>query len=414
MLNLLRKGTRRAGAFFLFASVAIACILAASALTRAAVQRYGDKVQVGLTDEESAALETLGELLKMEDGKPLTVDPNLVEAARALARQYQNNTADVNSTLSTQNRTKVMGEHGIYENSLRCIPLFFSTSDDIRSQLKLREKSGTVRYTQVGAGAAMPRGMKYGVMVIVLADKRTELSPFPRQVNLPSSWTLRGKLANSCRGSKAKVLLTSPGGKVQSIEAKMNGDSFSATIPFNQGAGTYHLEVEAVGSGTAKIAALMEVTAGGAGGSSSSTFEVSGFDRVPGDEAEAEDMMLEMINQVRFKEGLEAVSDDPHLKELARAQSRDMKERQYVGHLSPEFGTLSDRVQAAGLSGYAIKENVALDNDLAQAMNNLLKSPAHRAVIIDPDVNTVGVGIAFSGQGNDRQYYVSQEFAKIY
>ncbi len=391
---------------------ALAASILVSALALAAAARYGDKAQVELSDEESAALETLGPVLRSAAGKALAVDPRLVLAARELARQYQDDTADEASIFSTRNQTRVMGEQGLYEDSPGCIHFFFSTQDDIR--FKLRKNAQRVKYTHLGAGAVMPQGMKYGVLVVLLVDRRAELEPFPRQVALPSSWTLKGRLVNSCRGDKVKVLVTSPGGQVRTIEAVMKGGAFAAAIPFDRVPGTYRVEVEGIGEGTATIAALMEVTAGGPGGADSSTFEVTGFDRVPESESRAEDMMVEMINQVRFKEGLEAVTDDPHLKELARTMSRDMRKHRYVGHLSPELGTLHDRVLAAGLADYTVKENVALDNSLVQVMNNLLKSPAHRATIIDPDVNSVGVGVSFSGQGNDHQYYVCQEFAKMY
>jgi uncharacterized protein YkwD len=375
----------------------------------AAVANYGDNVLVEPTEEEQAALDAISEQLRAEDGNNLRVDARLILAARTLALQLQADLSKSNEVMSSKNVNKLMSEYGVYENAFKRQFFLFGTSDDIQAQIRLIP-SATIGYTNIGVGVALPRKGREGVAFIIFSEQRVALSPFPKQVKVPSSWALRGKLVYSCRGFTARVLVTPPAGEVQALRTNMNGDAFSASVPFNKGPGTYRVEVVARGEGTSKVAALMEVTAAGPAGGVSATFEVSGFDSSPQNEAQAESMMLDMLNQVRAKEGLAPLGEDLRFKDMAKAHSADMKKNQYVGHMSPEFGSVQQRAADAGLAGWEIVENAALDINLAQVMNNLLKSPAHRAPIIDPEINTVGIGIAFDDSTGTRQYYVTQEF----
>jgi len=99
---------------------------------------------------------------------------------------------------------------------------------------------------------------------------------------------------------------------------------------------------------------------------------------------------------------------------MAKTHSRDMKENEYgTRHLSPEFGSISDRALLAGLDDYDVRENLALNASLVRAMNSLLQSPVHRGPIIAPDITHVGVGIVFDDRSGSRHYYITQEFANM-
>ena len=103
------------------------------------------------------------------------------------------------------------------------------------------------------------------------------------------------------------------------------------------------------------------------------------------------------------------VLPDPNLAQLARRQAQDMKDNNYVGHVSPVAGGLADRAKALGLGG-DISENVALNSSLVAGMNALLQSPVHRRAILDPKMKRVGVGVVFDDRNGRRQYYIVQEF----
>jgi len=375
--------------------------------------KYGQQPEVELLEEEQAAMETLSETLNKKT--MITRDNNLVLVARKLAYTIQQEPSRQEEVISSEYIFKYRTAYGIYDSSIKCQFVFFYTGDDIRSQIRFRFSDYSRELNHMGVGAVLPdKQGRSGVAVILFTDRRAILNPFPCRVNLPSSYILRGRLANSASGLKPQVLMTPPRGEVQKISTNAKGDAFAANIPFNQGEGTYRIEVMARGGGKSLVAALMEVEAGQVYNMPTATFEVSGFDSAPMTEEEAEKMMLDMINQVREKEGLIELRDDYHLSKMAKAHSRDMKKHGYVGHLSPEFGDFPQRKFKAGLQDFTVRENVALDVSLAGAMNNLLKSPGHRAPILDPEATNVGVGVVFDDSAGTRHYYVTQEFGDLY
>lgn len=115
--------------------------------------------------------------------------------------------------------------------------------------------------------------------------------------------------------------------------------------------------------------------------------------------------MLRLTNQQRAKTGLAELDRDGCLSQLARAQSTDMLVNRYVGHVNTAGQGASLRVGIhcrtfVGTSG----ENVwtGSGHDVAPAkrlarliMDNWMQSPGHRANILRPDFNLMGVGVVY-------------------
>lgn len=121
-----------------------------------------------------------------------------------------------------------------------------------------------------------------------------------------------------------------------------------------------------------------------------------------------EQQMLQLVNQARADAGLQPLRLDPALTEVARAHSTEMFALGYFSHDSPDAGSPSDRLTAAGIPFLAMGENIALAPSVETAHRNLMNSPGHRANILDPAFTRVGIGIiAAPGAG----LMVSQEFA---
>ncbi len=122
----------------------------------------------------------------------------------------------------------------------------------------------------------------------------------------------------------------------------------------------------------------------------------------------AEKQMLDLVNQERIKAGLPAFSVDSRLVELARVKSRDMYENNYFSHTSPTHGSPYDMERKAGLS-YRVMgaENIAKASTVARAHQLLMNSNGHRANILDPRHDTIGIGIVSTSGG----IYVTQLFA---
>lgn len=113
---------------------------------------------------------------------------------------------------------------------------------------------------------------------------------------------------------------------------------------------------------------------------------------------ELEAAMLALVNAERAKTGLRLLTADTETLEVSRAHSRDMFERSYFAHITPEGRSPFDRLRTARLSYRAAGENLALARTLDMAHTGLMNSPGHRANILNPAFGRVGIGIVDGGR----------------
>ena len=113
---------------------------------------------------------------------------------------------------------------------------------------------------------------------------------------------------------------------------------------------------------------------------------------------ELEAAMLSLVNAERAKVGLRPLAADTETVDVSRAHSRDMFERSYFAHITPEGRSPFDRLRAARLSYRAAGENLALARTLDMAHTGLMNSPGHRANILNPAFGRVGIGIVDGGR----------------
>ena len=117
--------------------------------------------------------------------------------------------------------------------------------------------------------------------------------------------------------------------------------------------------------------------------------------------------MYDLVNQERIKAGLPTFKVDSRLVELARMKSRDMYENHYFGHASPTYGTAYQMEKAAGISaGVMGAENIARAATVQRAHELFMNSEGHRANILDPRHDTIGIGVVNTPSG----VYVTQLF----
>jgi uncharacterized protein YkwD len=107
--------------------------------------------------------------------------------------------------------------------------------------------------------------------------------------------------------------------------------------------------------------------------------------------------MLVLINQERAKAGLAALAWDEDLAKVARAHSTDMFARGYFAHKNPDGLSPFDRMANAGITFKAAGENLAYAATVELAHGGLMRSPGHRANILEKDFGRVGIGIIDAG-----------------
>lgn len=114
--------------------------------------------------------------------------------------------------------------------------------------------------------------------------------------------------------------------------------------------------------------------------------------------AKNEEAVFRLANAARARAGLPALRAEDRLRAAARDHSRDMAKRDFCAHENPDGLTPADRMNAKGYPAPGA-ENVARGQKTPQeVMDSWLKSPGHRANLLNPDFRALGVG-AFFGPG---------------
>jgi len=112
---------------------------------------------------------------------------------------------------------------------------------------------------------------------------------------------------------------------------------------------------------------------------------------------ESEQKMVELVNGERKNNGVGQLTIRQELIPVARAHAKDMWERSYFSHYSPEGKDVGDRLEEAHIKYSFAGENLALAPTLAIAHDGLMNSPGHRANILNPKFKQIGIGVIDNG-----------------
>lgn len=107
--------------------------------------------------------------------------------------------------------------------------------------------------------------------------------------------------------------------------------------------------------------------------------------------------MLDLLNRERKKKGLNSLQFDDELAQVARKHSRDMFQRGYFSHFTPEGKSPFDRIRRDKIPFRIAGENLALAQNLDLAHSGLMESPTHKANILHKSFGRVGIGILDGG-----------------
>lgn len=122
----------------------------------------------------------------------------------------------------------------------------------------------------------------------------------------------------------------------------------------------------------------------------------------------AEQVILRLLNQDRQARGLGQLVMDERLRRAARKHTRWMVSRGEVEHQFADEPKLSQRLGEVALRFDASGENVARTSGPERAHVALMNSPGHRANILDPNFNSIGIGVIHTQEG----IYVTEDFAR--
>jgi uncharacterized protein YkwD len=121
----------------------------------------------------------------------------------------------------------------------------------------------------------------------------------------------------------------------------------------------------------------------------------SAYGQTPALRAERE--LFASVNQARRAEGLAPLRWDESLAAAARRHAEVMAERGSAQHGFEGEPSLSARVKQAGARFSWLSENVAQGPTPGFIHSQFMKSPPHRANIVDTDMDSIGVGVVEQG-----------------
>jgi uncharacterized protein YkwD len=156
------------------------------------------------------------------------------------------------------------------------------------------------------------------------------------------------------------------------------------------------------------------------------TYVYSEYVDTPSEDFDAETVeaeVLERIDEVRLEENRSRLNHSHPLSTAAGSHSRDMAEREFVGHENPYGKTPRDRVSTHSIECVDVGENVAqtwwdepLETDDGRLTSNAevaewlvaawLESPRHRANLLDRKWTKTGVGVVI----DDGKVFATQLF----
>lgn len=128
--------------------------------------------------------------------------------------------------------------------------------------------------------------------------------------------------------------------------------------------------------------------------------------QTPEQSAEAQ-QLFQLTNQARARHGLSALTWSPSLADAAATHLSRMIQEPNLSHDYPGEPPLPARAAAAGVRFETVAENIAMGYSVPAIQNEWMHSPTHRANILNPQLNALGVAI----QERKGYYYAVEDFA---
>ncbi|WP_330333960.1 sigma-70 family RNA polymerase sigma factor [Streptomyces sp. NBC_00536] len=104
--------------------------------------------------------------------------------------------------------------------------------------------------------------------------------------------------------------------------------------------------------------------------------------------------VIALVNNERSAAGCGPLKDDAQLRAAAQDHSDDMADRNFFAHTNPDGADPGQRITAAGYRWSTYGENIAMGQQTpAAVMDSWMKSPGHRANILNCSFKDIGVGV---------------------
>jgi uncharacterized protein YkwD len=126
--------------------------------------------------------------------------------------------------------------------------------------------------------------------------------------------------------------------------------------------------------------------------------------------ASAQNDLLALINTYRASNGRQAVSPNGALTSAAAWMAGDMAAKNYLAHVSSDGRSPTQRMSAFGYPAASTFTGEDLGAGYATAgaaFAGWQASAAHNSVLLDPNYNAIGIGLAYNANSTYKWYWVA-------
>lgn len=129
------------------------------------------------------------------------------------------------------------------------------------------------------------------------------------------------------------------------------------------------------------------------------------------------DEVVRLTNNFRAQNGLQPLTYDSRLGSAAQTHTSNMANQDFFSHTGIDGSSVGSRATASGYRWSTVGENIAAGQITPQAVvNSWINSPGHRANMLNPNYQNIGVGYVYlandTGQVN-YQHYWTQKFGRL-
>jgi len=233
-------------------------------------------------------------------------------------------------------------------------------------------------------------------LVVIAVDALADLAPLPVRVRAGQWLTVEARMRVAARGGS--VLVLGPSGAPRVVPSWFDGTTLRARFaPERPGELTVQVVADVATGPRPVLEATLFADVEPGEGADDRAAAAPGEDVAPG--AGDDDRLAAMVAAARASVGLGPLARDPRLDAVARAHARRMATAGQLAHDAGD-GDPFERLRAAGLDPAEAGENVAHAATLAAAHRALWASPSHRANLLRPGFDHVGVAVVRDDRGD--------------
>jgi hypothetical protein len=243
-------------------------------------------------------------------------------------------------------------------------------------------------------GVALAHGADGGaILVVVAVEALADLAPLPIRARVGQWLTVEARLRVAAYGGS--VIILAPGAPPLRALTSFDGGVLRARFAPNR-PGEFSVQVVADVAGGPRPVAEAAVFADVDPPSERDARAAPGEDVDP--VGPDDEVLGRMLAAARDESGLAPLSRDRRLDAIARAHAQRMAASHRLAHDLGD-GSPVDRLEGAGLLARETGENIADAPTLALAHRALWASPSHRANMLRPEYDRVGLAVARDGRG---------------